>query len=495
MPGLLHSHPSAPPSIGSTDTEQDDTMHSDLQQEWLQNTTFDELAPGATAQLTRTLTDADIAAFAAVSGDLNPTHLDLAYAQGEGLKGRTAHGMWAGALVSTLLGTVFPGPGTRYVSQTLQFHCAAMAGDTLVVAATVTSKDGACGQVRLHCRVARLNGELVADGEAVVLAPVHKQRVPRANGLRWHVFDAAAGVNALVARAREATRLHCAVVHPMDGGSLRGAMEAAARGVFIPVLVAPRQRLLQVAEQVGVDLSGATFEDVAHSHAAAERAAAMAAAGEVQALMKGSLHTDELMKAVLRRPELCTGRRFSHVFRFDVPMYHKPLFVTDAAMNIAPSLEDKVHIVQNAIDLVRVLGNDRPKVAVLAAVETVNPKMACTLDAAALCKMADRGQIRGGAIDGPLAFDNAISADAARTKGILSPVSGEPDILMVPDLVSGNILAKQLEYLAGATGSGIVLGARVPIALTSRADGATARLASAALAVLVARASHAGEPI
>jgi phosphate acetyltransferase len=206
----------------------------------------------------------------------------------------------------------------------------------------------------------------------------------------------------------------------------------------------------------------------------------------VQALMKGSLHTDEVIKAVLARPELRTKRRMSHVFRFDVPTYHKPLLVTDAALNIAPTLEEKMHILQNAIDMARVLGVAQPKVAILAAVESVNPKMIATLDAAALCKMADRGQITGGIIDGPLAFDNAISIEAARTKGIVSPVAGDPDILLVPDLISGNILAKQLEYLGGAMGSGVVLGARVPIALTSRADGATARLASAALAVLLA---------
>jgi phosphate acetyltransferase len=310
--------------------------------------------------------------------------------------------------------------------------------------------------------------------------------VPRGNGLRWHVFDAAAGVQRLLDQATRHDRLRCAIVHPCDTESLRGALDAARHGLFTPVIVAPRERLIEVAGEAGLDLGSVEIEDVRHSHAAAERAAELAAAGEVQALMKGSLHTDELMKAVLSRPELRTKRRLSHVFRFDVPMYHKPLLVTDAAMNIAPTLDEKVHIVQNAIDLARILGCEQPKVAVLAAVESVNSKMVCTLDAAALCKMADRGQITGGLIDGPLAFDNAISAEAARIKGIQSAVAGDPDILMVPDLVSGNILAKQLEYLAGAMGSGVVLGARVPIALTSRADGATARLASAALAVLVA---------
>jgi phosphate acetyltransferase len=461
-------------------------MHSDLHQEWLQNHTFDELVVGQGATITRVLTDADISGFAAVSGDLNPTHLDDAYARGEGLRGRTAHGMWSGAMISTLMGTVYPGPGTVYVSQSMQFLAAARSGDKLEIAVKVKSKDAATQHVVLDCVVRKADGKELMIGEAVVKAPSRKQRVPSANGLRWHVFDAAAGVQNLLKQATQHDRIRCAIVHPCDSESLRGALDAALEGLFTPVIVAPRDRLLAVADEAGLDLRDAELEDVPHSHAAAERAAALAAAGLVQALMKGSLHTDELMKAVLARPELRTKRRLSHVFRFDVPMYHKPLFITDAALNIAPTLDDKVHIVQNAIDLVRVLGVAQPKVAVLAAVESVNSKMEATLDAAALCKMADRGQITGGIIDGPLAFDNAISAEAAQTKGIFSPVAGDPDILVVPDLVSGNILAKQLEYLAGAMGSGVVLGARVPIALTSRADGATARLCSAALAVLLA---------
>jgi phosphate acetyltransferase len=466
-------------------------MNIDLTEQWLQNTTFDELALGQGATLRRVLTDADIAGFAAISGDLNPTHLDEAYAQGEGLLGRTAHGMWGGALISTLLGTAFPGPGTRYVEQRLRFLGEARVGDVLDVSVRVTDKDPATAFVTLDCLIRRQDGRELITGEAIVIAPQHKQRVRSANGLRWHVFDAAAGLRGLIARAAALPRLACAVVHPCDAESLRGALEAGQHGLFTPVIVAPRERILAIAEAAGLDLGGAELIDVPHSHAAAERAAELAATGQVQALMKGSLHTDELMKAVLARPELRTKRRLSHVFRFDAPAYHKPLLVTDAAMNIAPTLDEKVHIVQNAIDLARVLGVERPKVAVLAAVESVNAKMVATLDAAALCKMADRGQITGGIVDGPLAFDNAISAEAARTKGIASPVAGDPDILVVPDLVSGNILAKQLEYLGGAMGSGVVLGARVPIALTSRADGATARLASAALTVLVAH--HAGQ--
>jgi phosphate acetyltransferase len=469
-------------------------MNIDLRDEWMQNATFEEISIGQSATLRRALTDADISGYAAISGDLNPTHLDETYARSAGLTGRTAHGMWGGALVSTLLGTVFPGPGTVYIEQRLRFLGPAQVGDVLEVTVRVTAKDVATGFVTLDCAVRSLaRGELML-GEAIVKAPLHKQRVRRSTGLRWHVFDAAAGVRGLIEQAQQHARIACAVVHPCDPESLRGALDAAHHGLFTPILVAPRSRLQAVADAAGLDLSSAIIEDVAHSHAAAERASAMAASSDVHALMKGSLHTDELMKAILARPELRTKRRLSHVFRFDAPAYHKPLLVTDAALIIAPTLDDKVHIVQNAIDLARILGVARPKVALLAAVESVNSKMICTLDAAALSKMADRGQITGGIVDGPLAFDNAISAEAARIKGIVSPVAGDPDILVVPDLVSGNILAKQLEYLGGAMGSGVVLGARVPIALTSRADGATARLASAALAVLVAHSYRQQKP-
>ena len=282
--------------------------------------------------------------------------------------------------------------------------------------------------------------------------------------------------------------MQCGVVHPCDATSLAGALAAARRGLIVPWLIGPEAKIRALAEQAGLDLGDARIEAVEHSHAAAARAAELAASGQVEVLMKGSLHTDELMHAVIATPALRTKRRISHVFRFDIPTYPKPILITDAAINIAPTLEDKADIVASAIDLARVLGVERPKVAILSAVETVNPKMVSTLDAAALCKMADRGQIVGGLLDGPLAFDNAISAEAARIKGIRSEVAGDADILLVPDLESGNMLAKQLEYLAGAAGCGIVLGARVPIALTSRADGEASRLASAALAARLALA-------
>jgi len=280
--------------------------------------------------------------------------------------------------------------------------------------------------------------------------------------------------------------VRCAVVHPCEAGSLQGALEAGQAGLIIPVLIGPEARIREVAGQIGVDLSGIELVSAPYSHAAAEIAVEMAVQGRVEALMKGSLHTDELMHAALSNREFRTKRRMSHIFRFDVPLYEKPLLITDAALNIRPTLADKVDIVQNAIELAQILGVMTPRVAILSAVETVNPAIPSTLDAAALCKMVDRGQITDAILDGPLAFDTAISGEAAAIKHIDSPVAGVADILVVPDLESGNMLAKQLEYLAGGTASGVVMGGRVPVALTSRADGANARIASALLAQLIA---------
>ena len=280
-----------------------------------------------------------------------------------------------------------------------------------------------------------------------------------------------------------------AVAHPCDEASLTAAVEAAEADLIRPVLVGPEAKIRDVAEQFGLDIRPYRLVDAPHSHAAAARAVEIVRAGEAEALMKGSLHTDELMAEVVRKDTgLRTERRISHVFIMDVPTYPKPLAVTDAAINIFPDLETKVDIVQNAIDMAQALGRERPKVAILSAVETVTPKIPSTIDAAALCKMAERGQITGALLDGPLAFDNAISKEAAAIKGIRSEVAGDPDILLVPDLEAGNMLAKQLSFLANADAAGIVLGARVPIILTSRADTVRARMASCAVAVLLAHA-------
>ena len=293
----------------------------------------------------------------------------------------------------------------------------------------------------------------------------------------------------LVARCKSLAPVATAVAHPCEASALAGAAQAAAEGLIKPIYVGPKARIAEIARQGDIDLGSAEIVDAPHSHAAAQQAVALVREGRAELLMKGSLHTDELLGAVVARDSgLRTGRRISHVFIMDVPTYHKVLIVTDAAINIAPTLEDKVDICQNAIDLARSLGLEQPKVAILAAVETVTSKMPATLDAAALCKMAERGQITGALLDGPLAFDNAISREAARIKGIESPVAGDPDILLAPDLESGNILAKQLTFLANADSAGLVLGARVPIVLTSRSDSVRSRIASCAVAMLVAHA-------
>ncbi len=293
-------------------------------------------------------------------------------------------------------------------------------------------------------------------------------------------------LKALLAMSAGLDPVRCAVVHPCEAGSLQGALEAGEAGLIIPVLIGPEARIRQVAAQIGADISSIELVTTPYSQAAAEVAVEMAVQGRVEALMKGSLHTDELMHAALSNRDFRTKRRMSHIFRFEVPLYKKPLLITDAALNIRPTLADKVDIVQNAIELARILGIQLPRVAILSAVETVNPAIPSTVDAAALCKMADRGQITDAVLDGPLAFDTAISGEAAAIKQITSSVAGVADILVVPDLESGNMLAKQLEYLAGGTASGVVMGGRVPVALTSRADGADARIASALLAQLIA---------
>jgi phosphate acetyltransferase len=293
----------------------------------------------------------------------------------------------------------------------------------------------------------------------------------------------------LLARCKSLEAIPTAVAHPCDVTALSGAVDAARQGLIVPILVGPRAKIESIAQSAGISLNNIQVIDVPHSQAAATQAVALLREGKAELLMKGSLHTDELMAAVVSRDGgLRTARRISHVFVMDIPTYHKVLMVTDGAINIAPTLEDKVDICQNAIDLATSLGLERPKVAVLAAVETVTSKMPATIDAAALCKMAERGQITGALVDGPLAFDNAISKQAAQTKGIRSEVAGDPDILLAPDLEAGNILAKQLTFLANADSAGLVLGARVPIILTSRADSVRSRIASCAVAMLAAHA-------
>jgi phosphotransacetylase/acyl dehydratase len=454
------------------------------------NRTFAEIAVGETASTSRALSVTDVEALALASGDVEPLH--IADVDGASTERTVVQGAASVALVAGLLSRRLPGPGSAIVATRLQYAGSIRVGDTLTATVTARSKDPSTSSIEFECRCVNQAGEVLVDGIATVTASDERiaysnlatpELILRRNDGFARLFKACQGLLPVT----------CAIVHPCDRDSLQGSIEAAKLGLIVPVLVGPEAKIRAVASAERVDLAPYRIVPTEHSHAAADKAVAMARDGEVESLMKGSLHTDELMAAIVATATgLRTDKRISHVFVMDVPAYPRLLMVTDAAVNIAPDLECKAGICQNAIALAQVLGIAEPKVAILSAVETVTPKIPSTVDAAALCKMADRGQISGGVIDGPLAFDNAISEEAAKVKGIVSPVAGRADVLLVPDLESGNILAKQLQYLAGAESAGIVLGARVPIALTSRADSVRSRLASAALLKLVARHPRVG---
>ncbi|MCY0095647.1 bifunctional enoyl-CoA hydratase/phosphate acetyltransferase [Hoeflea ulvae] len=449
----------------------------------IENRTINEIGIGETADLDRVLTRQDIALFATASADVNAADIDAEDEEAAGLQQGIAHGMWAGALISAVLTTRLPGPGTVHLGQTLCFHQPVGIGDRVTVRVEVTGVNRDTGHVTLDCTCVNAEGVTVVSGTAKVRAPREKIKRPvarmptavrHAHGVRF---------GALVERARSLDPLVTAIVHPCDDLSLGGAIAARDEGMIVPVLVGPQAKIRAAAEAAGLDLQGVEIVDAPHSHAAAEQAVALVHEGRVGALMKGKLHTDELLLAVLDRSHgLRTERRLSHVFALDMPGQNRTLFVTDAAINISPDLEALSDIVQNAIDLAIALGVETPLVALLSAVETVTGKLPSTLLAAAICKMHDRGQIVGGKVDGPLGFDNAISPAAVAAKGIVSDVAGRADILVTPDLESGNMIAKQLIHLAGASSAGIALGARVPIMLTSRSDTVDARIVSAALA-------------
>ncbi len=454
--------------------------------QYLENKTFDELDVGDSAETSRTLTARDIDLFSVMSGDTGSAEVE---AGGDAAFHKVvANGMWGGSLISALLGTELPGPGTIYLTQSLTFHKPVGLGDTVTTKVTVRAKDARNNHVLFDCVCTNGDGAAVISGEAEVIAPVEKIRRPRTRPPEVHLHQHGAQYDRLIAATEMLDPILTAVVHPCDAASLQGALRARELGLIEPILVGPEARIRGVAAEAVADLGDLVVVDAPHSHAAAEIAVGLAREGKAEALMKGALHTDEIMSAAVdAKTGLRTERRMSHVFVLDVPSYPKPLMITDAAINIAPDLKTKADIAQNAIELAQALGVKVPKVAILAAVETVYPSMPSTVEAAALCKMADRGQITGGLLDGPLAFDNAISRAAAETKGIVSEVAGDADILLAPDLEAGNMIAKQLIYLAGAESAGLVLGARVPIMLTSRADGIVSRVASAALAQLLVR--------
>jgi phosphate acetyltransferase len=454
--------------------------------QFIENKPFDELKVGDTAELTRTLRAHDVELFAVMSGNLNPEHIDAEFARSDQFQNVVAHGMWGGALISAVIGTELPGPGTIFLTQSLRFDRPVGIGERVCIRVCVVEKIADKRQVRLACLCTNAAGAIAIEGDVLVEAPSRKLRRPRAVLPDVHLHEAGERFRQLIAVAQGRPPIRTAVVHPCDQNALVGALDAAAARLIVPVLVGPVAKIRKAADAAKRSLDGIELVDTPHSHAAADRAVELVREGRAEALMKGALHTDELMGAVVAATTgLRTERRMSHVFALDVPTYPKPLLITDAAINIYPDLDTKRDIVQNAIDLAHALAIPKPKVAILSAVETIQSKITSTVEAAALCKMADRGQITGGVLDGPLAFDTAISMSAAAAKSLVSPVAGDPDILIVPDLEAGNMIAKQLVHLAGADAAGIVLGARVPIMLTSRADGVLSRMASCALAQLV----------
>lgn len=449
----------------------------------ISNRLFDEIDVGDSAETRRVCTDNDLFVFAHASGNLNPLNLPDRDGDGDPSTPPLAPSMWVGALVSNVIGNLLPGPGALYRAQSFTFHHRVVVGDELVVSVRVVEKR-APRLLVMDTRITKSTGEPVADGIAEVFTPERKLVFESLSSppvtLHRHVqFEK------LLAACRPLDALPTAVVWPMDRPSLEGALQADAEGLIVPILIGPAARIAELARDIGRPIAGITLLDADTPAHAAAQAVAMAAEGRVRAIMKGSLHSDVLLEHVVARAGgLRTDRRISHVFVMDTPGIDHPLFITDAAINIAPDLNAKRDITQSAIDLARACGIGRPRVGVLSAVETVTPNIPSTLDAAALSKMADRGQIEGGDVDGPLAMDNAIDVEAARTKGITSLVAGRADILVVPNLEAGNMLAKELTFIAHADAAGLVMGARVPVMLTSRADSARARMVSCALAVL-----------
>jgi phosphotransacetylase/acyl dehydratase len=461
----------------------------------IENRPFDTLQVGEEDRLVHTLTTEDFSLLATQAATIGAGLVDPTVAATRAFSNDAAQTGWASALMSALIAGRLPGAGSKLVTQTIETTTPARPGDVMTIVAKIMAKAPEGRRVSISVRATNQHGDLAMSGTAEIVAP--KKTIVAEP--REEFVEAMREKGRRYAQLIEATRsmkpLKTAVVHPVDEASLLGAVEAAREELMEPVLIGPEGKIRHAAAAHNIDISGFRIISTEHSHAAAAKAVAMARSGEVEALMKGALHTDELMHEVVASDTgLRTSRRISHVFAIDAPSYPRALFITDAAVTIYPTLIDKRDIVQNAIDLVTALGIVTPRVAILSAVETVSPDIRSTLDAAALCKMADRGQITGGILDGPLGFDNAVSLEAARTKGIVSPVAGQADILVVPDLEAGNMLAKQLVYLADAEMAGIVLGARVPIILTSRADNTIARLGSSAIALILARSRLSRRP-
>ena len=444
----------------------------------IKNVLYDDIEIGQSARLVRTLTLEDIRAFAAVSGDVNPAHLDASFANESMFHGVIGHGMWTGSLVSTVLGTILPGPGTIYLEQSFRFKRPVRIGATLTVTVTVAEKHDEKHSLVLDCTIDNQDGNQVVVGQAKVMAPTEKIIRPRMGIPKLNVFDPETRVQSFLGSLQPTQPIRIGLIHPTDQISLTAAVEMATTGKLTPVLIGPEKKIRELALRLALDIHALEVIDAEHSHQAAKRACDMAARGDVEALARGNLDKNEIVGAIRETQALHTKTSLSHIFRFDVPLYHKPLLLTDAVLHHRPSLTDKVFIVQNAICAAQYLGVETPKVALLAAVATIDSDYQSTLDAAALCKMADRKQITGGHLDGPVVLDQAVSE--------ASNGSDCSDILVAPDNESANMLARQLEYFAGASSCGVIVGARVPVALAMRTASVQSHLLSAIFAGKIA---------
>ncbi len=452
--------------------------------EYLENKTFDEIQIDETATLSRTLTERDIQVFAIMSGDINPAHVDIEYAQSDLFHKIIGHGMWGAALISTVLGTQLPGPGTIYIGQTLKFKKPVAIGDTLTVTVKAIEKNPEKKRVIFACEVRNQKDEVVMEGQADVLAPTKKIRRPKAVlpeiTLRrpYSLFDT------YLAKAKPFGSLRAGIIYPIHQKIIEAIHDAHLSGTIDPILIGPREKIQQAAQAANIDISPYELIDVEHAHGAISKAMMMANDGHVGILVRGGATREDLLHAMQRHEKgLLTDKQLSYALVLDVPTYHKALILTDTLINVNPNLEAKRGITQNAIDFALALAIKEPKVAILAGVDTINSNMHSTVDAAALCKMAERGQIHHGILDGPLTFDNVISKEVTTLKGIDSKVAGDADILVVPNVETGNILAKQLEYLAESRNAGLVLGGKVPV-LMSHINDVYLSTVSCALAIL-----------
>jgi len=452
--------------------------------DYLENMTFDEINVGDSASLTRTLTEKDIQVFAIMSGDINPAHVDIEYAKSDMFHEIIGHGMWGGALISTVLGTQLPGPGTIYVGQTLRFKKPVAVGDTLTVTVTAAEKKPEKNRVIFACECRNQKDTAVMEGQAEVVAPTKKIRRPKIVMPEITLRRPYSLFAPYLEKAKKIGPLRTGIIYPVRAKILEAVQAAVEAGFIEPVLIGPKDRIAQAALEAKVDIKKYELIEVDTAHAAIVKAVSLAREDEIGMIVRGAATREDLMRAMLKQEKgLVMDGHMSNALVLDVPTYQKALILTDTFINMDPNLDVKRDITQSAIHFAHALDLKQPKVAILAGMDTVNYHMRSTVDAAALCKMAERGQIEGGILDGPLTFDNVISVDVAKSKGIESPVIGDADILVVPNVETGNILAKQLEYLAESRNASLVLGGRVPV-LMSHINDIHLSTVSCALAIL-----------